>query len=61
MHSGMNSEMGGDHLMAGVEDPFDDSERPFDQRSDSADSAVSAFIFRGDGMTPDGSSHSFVH
>jgi len=44
-HSGMNSEMGGDHQMAGMEDPFDDSERPFDQRSDSADSAVSAFIF----------------
>ena len=44
-HSGMSSEVGGNHQVAGVEDPFDDSERPFDQRSDSADSAVSAFIF----------------
>jgi hypothetical protein len=37
----MNSEMGGDHQVAGVKDPFDDSERPFDQRSDSADSVIS--------------------
>jgi hypothetical protein len=44
-HSDMNSEMGGDNQMAGVKDPFDDSERPFDQRSDSADSVISAFIF----------------
>ena len=36
----MSPEMGGDHQMAGVEDSFDDSERPFDQRTDSADSAV---------------------
>ena len=53
--------MGCDHQMAGVKDPLDDSERPFDQRSDSADSTVSSFIFCGDGMTPDGSSHGFVH
>ena len=57
----MRPEMSGNHQMAGVEDPFDYSERPFDQRSDSADSAVSALIFYGDWMTPDGSSHGFVH
>ena len=57
----MNSEMGGDNQMAGVKDPFDDSERPFDQRSDSADSVISAFIYSWDGMPSDGSSHGFVH
>jgi hypothetical protein len=59
--TGMSSEVGGNHQVAGVEDPFDDSERPFDQQSDSADSAISAFIFRGDRMTPSGSSHGLVH
>lgn len=57
----MSSEAGGNHKMARMEDPFDDSKRPFNQRTDSADSAVSAFIFRGDGVTPDGSPHSLVH
>lgn len=60
-HSGMSSEVGGNHQMAGVEDAFDDSERSFDQRTDSADGAVSALIFCGDGMTPDGSPHGLVH
>jgi hypothetical protein len=41
----MNSEMGGDHQIAGVEDPFDDSERPFDQGSDSADSGFLRLSF----------------
>ena len=60
-HFGMSTEMGGDHQMVGVEDPFDDGERSFDQRTDPADSPVSSFIFRGDRMTPDRSFHGLVH
>ena len=57
----MDTEMGSNHYMSGVKHPYDHSERPFNERSCSADGPISAFVFCWDWFTTNRSFHSLVN